>query len=118
MFAKNVLGILFVFMLFNSNTYASSSCIDLDKTVICSASDETVTAADEWLRSDLNLSSLIPILKNDKYISLKLESLSFVNQTFDEKIYNSLLENLAIRISEDVIKFRLTVRDVIEEFLY
>jgi hypothetical protein len=120
MFAKKVLGVLFVFMLSNSNTYASSSC---------SASDKTVTAVEGWLDSKHEFSSeiirrlhIISALKKDDCIDSKLKYFASVNQTFDEDKYDSLIDNLAIRVSvdtsQDTFKDPLTVRQVIENFLY
>ena len=107
MFVKKVLAILFVFMLSNSYSYAST--YNNIKPITCSVSDATVAAVEEYLKLDFDHSSdlrsqIISALKKDTCLSSKLS--------------DSYIEMLAVRISEDVINFGLTVSEVIEEFFY
>ncbi|MFN7904166.1 MAG: hypothetical protein ACK5P5_03190 [Pseudobdellovibrionaceae bacterium] len=126
MLAKNFLGIFFVFMLFHSNSYASiPNSVDPNRVdpSTCSVSDSTITAVEEWLKSDLNHSSdvilrlqIISALKKDTCVSSKLSELSIRNKSL---LNDSGMGMLADRISENFFfKTGLTVREVIENFFY
>jgi len=126
MLAKNFLGILFVFMLSHSNSYASTpNSVDPNNVdpSTCSVSDSTMTAVEEWLKSDLNHSSdvilrlqIISALKEDTCVSSKLSKLSELNKSL---LNDSGMGMLADRISENFsLKAGLTVRQVIENFFF
>ena len=129
MLAKNFLGILFVFMLSHSNSYASTpNSVDPNNVdpSTCSVSDSTMTAVEEWLKSDLNHSSdvilrshIISALKEDTCVSSKLSKLSKLSELNESLLNDSGMGMLADRISENFsLKAGLTVRQVIENFFF